>query len=809
MKSKQIQKLNSVKKILIVAVFMLINLCFATSAFAVDYVIEKPIIGSEIPELSSESSTTPEPVQPAVFDSYYWFSLGEKSYQQGKAIWLTSETYSKRYLEVWSYDGQTRYARITFRKNTPNSDLLGFTDDENYFLFYDSVYNSNYGVYLGRLKAINMVNNTVTTLKIFTETDLENASNFYNYDTVPRFFYDIGNGRVFVRWQQYNDSSGNWQDLYMYELVTLTGGVTELGDYYLSSYLPSSVKVRKDNAGNVYVGTYINTNYRVWRITPSGSVSTRLTIYVWASRYADTDVYLKTYSSGFFLAYREYDEDDEDLQTVRLYKNGSSVGGEYGAGLLFSNTHVGISTSSGTKIYRLTDGSQVFSSAEKEWNGDKYEPENLEQDAFFYDETFKTILTYRVEVPYSAAHLTITKIDLNTNESVALYQGQGWVNDGEKWATHDGRGFWNPNYAYAANNEIYWYDPTNQSIHFALKGTATDINYSDELHKLYTIIDGKAMEVTFSPITSSAEVISIVNSQISSNTKINNIQNDLTSLTNTVNNLNVVEKRATASSSPSPNWYRFAAGQSSGSYNGGLFKIRYTKSGKHGVVLLWAGITYGQYPTINVLGRTSYGDGAGIEKVRLVYGGTYDQPYLELYVDDSSVNIEVEMAGNSNAGWSIQALNSGSIPSDYTTKEINLINSKYSIDSGTFEIRDDGKVYTSGAMVVNGTVNGRNIGSDGAKLDNTVTAVYPVIKNISGLNKATITITSNFTVVIDAVGASEYRVQCNGFDEGWVSSNEVTITGLPLGTYQASAIVQVRNVLGNIESDVFTFFVSR
>ena len=338
--------------------------------------------------------------------------------------------------------------------------------------------------------------------------------------------------------------------------------------------------------------------------------------------------------------------------------------------------------------------------------------------------------------------------------------------------------------------------------------------------QLYTTTSTKLYKITFNSFN------------IALNNEIENI----------IGNLDMVEKAQETISTPSPGWYRFAAGQDNCKYNGSLFKIRYTKSGKHGVILLWAGITYGQYPTINVLGRTAYGDGAGIEKARLVYGGTYDKPYLEFYVEDSSVNIEVEMLGNSNAGWSLQGIGSGSIPSGYTFEEANLINSKYSVDSGTFEVRDNGKIYTNGKEIwhqgndgpgsgldadtidgsqpsvsqtpntivkrdSNGYIDGRNITEDGIRLDNAATYIYPIIKNITGKNNATITTNSTFTIVIDARGAIEYRVQHEGFDSGWVSSNEVTITGLSSGNYQASTNVQTKNVLGNIESKEFTFFV--
>jgi len=315
---------------------------------------------------------------------------------------------------------------------------------------------------------------------------------------------------------------------------------------------------------------------------------------------------------------------------------------------------------------------------------------------------------------------------------------------------------------------------------------------------------------------------------------------------------------------PSTNWYRFAVGQDSCSCDGGLFKITYSKSGKHGNMLIWAGVTYGQEPVLSLISRSSYNDGAGIKKIRLLYKGTYDQPFLEFYCDDSSVFIEVEQINASSSGWKlVNSITCGSVPSDYTSKELNptgkiftIVSSKqFTIDrnadvvaqgsvttprvSGVSTIEqqlgdrdiilDDGSNPTwqgknygttitfqgdgsrdrsllkaggmklSRDLQVNGNINGRNIVTDAQN-------ILPVIYEIRGKNGANCTTTNSFTLLIDAAPNNvQYRVTCGFYDSGWKTSNTIAITGLS-GSGLKAATVQVKNTSGNIAERKFEFF---
>jgi len=83
----------------------------------------------------------------------------------------------------------------------------------------------------------------------------------------------------------------------------------------------------------------------------------------------------------------------------------------------------------------------------------------------------------------------------------------------------------------------------------------------------------------------------------------------------------------------------------------------------------------------------------------------------------------------------------------------------------------------------------------------------PRIEKVQGLNGATCTTGSSFTVVISASPSSnvQYRVTCGSFDSGWTTSNQITISsGLVSGANTAT--VQVKNAVGNTAQASFTFF---
>ncbi|WP_157833565.1 hypothetical protein [Desulfotruncus alcoholivorax] len=91
----------------------------------------------------------------------------------------------------------------------------------------------------------------------------------------------------------------------------------------------------------------------------------------------------------------------------------------------------------------------------------------------------------------------------------------------------------------------------------------------------------------------------------------------------------------------------------------------------------------------------------------------------------------------------------------------------------------------------------------------------PDIKKVSGTNGATCTTGSTYTVVISAsdngpASNLRYRVTCDSFDSGWVSSNSINITGLTGAGAKTATIMVSDNPTapdsGNVAQTSYTFF---
>lgn len=101
-----------------------------------------------------------------------------------------------------------------------------------------------------------------------------------------------------------------------------------------------------------------------------------------------------------------------------------------------------------------------------------------------------------------------------------------------------------------------------------------------------------------------------------------------------------------------------------------------------------------------------------------------------------------------------------------------------------------------------------------ASINTSNDTIAPVINKVEGQNGATCTTGSTFTVVINASdngpdGNLRYRVNCDGYDSGWVSNNNVTITGLSTGSKTATIKVSDNPSepdSGNVSQTTYTFF---
>lgn len=91
----------------------------------------------------------------------------------------------------------------------------------------------------------------------------------------------------------------------------------------------------------------------------------------------------------------------------------------------------------------------------------------------------------------------------------------------------------------------------------------------------------------------------------------------------------------------------------------------------------------------------------------------------------------------------------------------------------------------------------------------------PVITKIQGLNGATCTRGTSFTLIVTASDNGppsnlRYRVTCDSYDSGWSSSNILTVTGLSVPGAKTATVMVSDNPnapdSGNIAQIAFTFF---
>ncbi|MGD6873024.1 phage tail spike protein [Sutcliffiella horikoshii] len=168
-------------------------------------------------------------------------------------------------------------------------------------------------------------------------------------------------------------------------------------------------------------------------------------------------------------------------------------------------------------------------------------------------------------------------------------------------------------------------------------------------------------------MTSAEATLSVQSNQIStkvSSTDFSNYKEE----TGSSNDFRIAEKVITTSG-----WYRVASNVGNRAF--ATFTVRETYSGKHLTAIFNAGITYGKNPKLTLTGFSNYGS-QGITKARLVYAGTYDKPYLEIYVV-ATANVSVWVSNNVQvSGWITENLTAGSIPNGYTSVEFDINASK-------------------------------------------------------------------------------------------------------------------------------------
>lgn len=205
-------------------------------------------------------------------------------------------------------------------------------------------------------------------------------------------------------------------------------------------------------------------------------------------------------------------------------------------------------------------------------------------------------------------------------------------------------------------------------------------------------------------------------------------------------------------------WYRIATSKSSILKCLGTFEIEGSVSGKHTVTTVQSGINYSENPFITVL-NTSHFVNAAITKVRIVYHTTYtnNYAYLEVYKDTTtSTSLTIKLADG--YGWSLCDITTGSVPTNYTYKEMPLDNATLSTT---------GRIITNGIKSTTGEFTGNVYSSaiyNGSKIYATKQEIIHADSNYFELNKG-------YPDSIMWFNASEYKFKIGSNVQFMIASN--------------------------------------
>lgn len=247
----------------------------------------------------------------------------------------------------------------------------------------------------------------------------------------------------------------------------------------------------------------------------------------------------------------------------------------------------------------------------------------------------------------------------------------------------------------------------------------TNLFYTDT--RSLAAITGGASTIKTSNLTPNLALISDASGKVSTLNSVNTTElgylDGVTSPLQTQLN-SKAGKAGYAANNKAPGWYRIAQrgtvadGSSDGGRASALFTVGISASGYyHESVSFFAGIQYTVEPTINVIDRTNLGIYASLQKIRLVYGSTYEGVALEVYLNPiqvPSVNVAFEMIQNVVPnGWTAVNWETGEIPAGHTSFEFDISNIKAGIKSTTLEylLNKSGDISGLNSLTISGNIS--------------------------------------------------------------------------------------------------------
>lgn len=159
-------------------------------------------------------------------------------------------------------------------------------------------------------------------------------------------------------------------------------------------------------------------------------------------------------------------------------------------------------------------------------------------------------------------------------------------------------------------------------------------------------------------------------------------------------------------------WVRIA--YNNGSRAHGRFILRDTTSAQHGVAVFEAGINYGNNPYINLTSYGRYSD-RSFTKARVVHKSTYDQVYLEVYLDknERTQSLAYWLTDNiQQSGWVGLDWTDGGVPTNYTT-----FNKELNEDTVVSQVADTAKKIADSKVAPDEVIPSINLDKTGVQIE--------------------------------------------------------------------------------------------
>tara|TARA_B100001564_G_scaffold356546_1_gene370943 strand:- start:424 stop:4170 length:3747 start_codon:yes stop_codon:yes gene_type:complete len=245
-------------------------------------------------------------------------------------------------------------------------------------------------------------------------------------------------------------------------------------------------------------------------------------------------------------------------------------------------------------------------------------------------------------------------------------------------------------------------------------------------------------------------------------------------------------------------WYTVATNMGSGQ-NGratARFGLANEAGGRHQGIVFYASHHYGAGNKINILHNDCYNvNNKPISKIRIKEGGTYDGCLLQIYIDDSTNQVQVKLLddninkllGNADAGWKVVDWVADATDPGTVANFSNLTNVASEVNLDDFDFGSTGDIHGK-SFVKSGGTSSEFLKADGSVDTSTYLTSYTETDPIFGAHTV-----SN---IVDGTGF----LKNNGAGT-WSYDNSTYLTSVTFSDIAAAAIVTEAEGISSNDND--------